>query len=716
VYDTEQVTVLDLVAEVASKTNEVVDDVNGKVSKSEMPSVYKLDDQGDFTGTICSGKMSACDIVDKFESIDTEIDGISVEKTNPLTGKHRVVKSDDVYNSWPVIIQINNSGKHIMFYASRKSHKATTIGGAVKGSKVNYKITLNDGLTWSEEKTLLFDKDIDYATFGGMYVEGDNSILLFVNENVVNEDGTTASTDNIVVKSFDEGETFENVYRLNSSPNAIVRGIGYPNYPIALSNGKLMAFKQSYDNGNAGIGVIFSSDNGNSWGEGYYAEVPSVPSISDTAWEIRCVEIFEGKIIAFGRNDLGSAYQLTSDDYGVTWTKIKTNIDEVFRAPLYPVYIEEEQLLCVYTHDRNGARLKKVTIDADYAFNNPTAYPKQEVVSYIGSQALGIDSGYLGVVRLRNYRNDVMIAYYGGNPEVGDQGTEKKTAILITYDTVNDKTSDAVNPNKFINGGLSVWQEEVSYNPVLDTPLYTASQWIYKGTATTVARSASGVYDKSIMLITGAGTNKVYQGLEGMGVSPMVASIRALDSVGDATVKLYIKYTEGAVVKEYKSEPKNLGDSAEILSFPFTPPNSDTFEPMFIGFEIVSNGDVSIYDLKLEDGYIFTGLVNDNRFIELQKCLMFLQIFDGIQSFTARADGNLMQTIHFIDKLRTPTVTIEWQGVANKARAWDGMDVGTADLTVNADTAFVRFFGTAPSGTPDYYDVDKIVVDGRYYE
>lgn len=65
--------------------NGFLEQFNQKVDKSEMPTVYKLDDTGDFTGTLCN-KKTACQIPDEIDNNRDQIQYLVSQFSDGQTG------------------------------------------------------------------------------------------------------------------------------------------------------------------------------------------------------------------------------------------------------------------------------------------------------------------------------------------------------------------------------------------------------------------------------------------------------------------------------------------------------------------------------------------------------------------------------------------------------------------------------------------------------
>lgn len=637
-----------------------------------------------------------------------------LDNNSPLVGNYRTVKAPDKYNTWAVLVQIDE-GKQICFYASGDSHKANG-GKEVAGRKVVYKITENDGLNWSDEYTMLFNSTTDYTVFGAVYVSANDSIIVFVNENLMSGE-ETIGTDYVVMKSLDGGLTFFETFRLSNSTDSDIQTLGYPNVPVVMDNGELIASKQIKVADKWGIIFMISTDNGASWNESYRAVAPIFNTLSEIPWEIRVAYIGNSKLIAIGRNDLGNPYQLNSDDYGRTWTQFTTNIIDCKQNPLFPLYFDDDNTMVLYYNDRLSNTVKKRTVDTTFIYDNPTLWSDAEIIAYTSSQANKIDSGYITAIRLRSYRRETSLGMYTNNAIVGDEDTPKDTGIVVIYDSVDKPLSPPMNENIFINGGMNVWQYGTTFTPVDDTPTYVASQWIFNGKATNVSISSSSIYNKRTMQIDMTDTSKIYQPLLGI-QSDIVTLTARLQKVLSGKVKLYLKYKVSSVYQETTllAEPHEFS-GLKTVSFTFKKPVHDLGSPIFVGIEMENGGLTQVYDMKFESGYNFTGFNIYDEHLELQKCLAYYEDFIGTLSFPPRGNLDLMYTFPYVKKRLAPTVTVNWDGNTNTARAWDGMDVGNTSLTVITYSNFVRFFGTKPvTTTPDYYDIDEIIIDGRIVE
>jgi hypothetical protein len=639
---------------------------------------------------------------------------------NPLIGRYKTVKNDTEYNSWPVLVR-TKANRFIAFYACGPSHKSNG-GKDVAGRKVCYKLSDNDGLTWSEEKVLLYKPDTDYTTFGAAALKN-GDIILFSNENTVK--GTvTVKTDYLVLRSTDNGASFSLSFRLRTdSTDPVVKTSGYPNVPVEMDNGEIIASKQINVNGKKGWGVIFSKDNGLTFQQGVKVISPTHDSYSDIPWEVRIAYIGQGRLVAMGRNDKGPLYQLNSGDYGRTWTQFTTNITDCRFNCVFPLYMADLDTITLYYNDRYSNTIKKRTAPATFIFNNPNQWNEATVIDYTSSPTTKIDSGYITSCRIRDYRNETMSCLYTTRDVFADEDTPKNTGIVIFYDTVEAPKTSITKENVFISGGFSTWQYGSSFKIADRMPIYTASQWLFQGTGTNVvAKSYSPLFNKpTLKIATGKSESwvRLYQPLISLSKNTFTLTTRMnVADDGECSVKLLLKWSkDGAQVSNTDLDKAKVVKGYKTVSFTFQCPMADLTSPVFVGLEMESKHDLFIYEMKLESGHAFTGFNEADAVADLAKASCFYEEFQGTVSFAADREGNLLHTMTFSPKVGVPEVQAFWNDEANVAGAWHNAEVGKTGLTVQAGGNFAVFSGAKPAGTtPVRYDVDKIVVDARVWD
>lgn len=655
---------------------------------------------------------------DRLDASDVHLENVAKDMDQPLVGRQKTVKTDDAYNCWPVLVK-TNTNRYVVFYASGLSHLSTG-NEDVAGRKLCYKYSDNYGVTWSDETVLFYDPNMDFATFGASSLSNGDIICFVVKKVLV--DGVTTEIDNLVIKSSDNGSNFAEVFAFSDSTDEIIRSVSYANVPVEMDNGKIIASKQVRVGGYIGLAFIFSSDNGNSWNESVTVIPPDTyTSYDQLPWEVRIAYLGGGRLLAIGRNNVGNVYQLNSSDYGQTWTRYTTNINDCRKNCLYPLFFKAENQIVLYYNDRSSNTVKKRTVDATFAFKNPTLWPEAKVITYTSSSANSADSGYITAARNNDSKPETTLCLYTTRDISTDLSTPKDTAVVVIYDSVEDQAK-TIAKNQFINGGFGVWPYGTTFNATNNTPVYTAGQWIFDGTGTnTVSRSQSSADNKRLLAINAVNSDtyvRLFQPIVGLSRTNVYTLSLKANFGSNATVKLYLRYTSSGGVVENTDVAAQFSVTSGIktLSFTFNKPSTDLDTVMFIGVEITGKATHYVYNMKLEEGYSFTGFNEENSYEEEKKCSMYYEEFNGTMSYPSRPDGNLMSTLTFERKAKVPTVTMYWNSSINTARAWTTADAGTVSLTINPGLNFARFYATKPSSTtPNYYDVNKIVVDARIY-
>lgn len=399
---------------------------------------------------------------------------------NPLLGRFKTIKEDLQYNCWPVIIR-TNTNRFIVFYGSGERHKL----GTTYGRKLCYKYSDNDGLTWSDEQVVLSNPLYDYTTYGAIALSNGH-ILCFVNAYA-----SGVTPDYYVMKSKDNGATFAEVFRFSQSADPHIRAVGFPNVPVEMDNGKLIASKNMSVSGKCGEAFIFSSDNGDTWDESVIAVPVTAPSFQDIPYEIRVAYIGGGKLIAMGRNDIGNLYQLISNDYGQTWSQHITNITDCTDGPAFPLYRQTDGTLTLYYTNRHSNTVNKRTVYAEDVFHDPSRWTDPVIIDYTSSPMTYIDGGYVTSVGLRANSKGTVSCLYTTRDIRTDDVTAKKTGVVIFFDNL-DESTPPTKRNLIINGGFDVAQRGTSFS-VAAGGQYTIDRWFSRRSSGSTGMSVSRV-------------------------------------------------------------------------------------------------------------------------------------------------------------------------------------------------------------------------------
>lgn len=214
--DTEKLTTLELASRNAQRTNELIDQVSiltdeekTKVSKSDMPSIYKLDDKGNFTGTW-----------DGLHPIQSEA-GLQSIVTNLQTDVD--VLQVDVNTLQTDVISVQNS-----FDVHKGNNELETILVKAQGNGIDDTLLVQTAIDNAPEgSTLLFMgsfKTTNVITINKrINIVGNGSNSIIESENLNNHVISVSNTDNIVIQNL-----------VLKHKNPVVRNNG--KYALFLSN------------------------------------------------------------------------------------------------------------------------------------------------------------------------------------------------------------------------------------------------------------------------------------------------------------------------------------------------------------------------------------------------------------------------------------------------------------------------------------------------
>jgi hypothetical protein len=222
----------------------------------------------------------------------------------------KIIRSNDgKYNSWPVIAKAPN-GDILVFYNKGSQH----VNGDPTRAVV-YKRSNDLGMTWSDEVPILNDT-YDDAIFS-VCTTSAGTIIVIIRRVI----SSTENYDQVVMRSTDNGDTWSAPVPISVLPVSTISVS-----PIIEVEGHgLMA---SFNDRPYSCELIWSTDDGVTWGNRQTITTPADPN--DAPLECRFVYIGNGKIFGIGRTNVEGAglFQLKSEDYGATWTILRTNITD----------------------------------------------------------------------------------------------------------------------------------------------------------------------------------------------------------------------------------------------------------------------------------------------------------------------------------------------------------------------------------------------------
>ena len=277
------------------------------------------------------------------------------------------------YNSWPMIQALG--GKLVCAYSRGSAH---SIGEGCRG--VFAKVSCDGGKTWSEETRVVNNTDVGEVTIGkGLDDKG--AMLLWVrNWGKIRRHDLYRTTD---------GVSFERIASPALDPMPIqitdvfhVPDVGQMSFWFAGDYRK--------SNGNS-WGTLTSKDNGRTWTQ---RTVENGLAKMEWPTEQSAAYIGDGRILAIARTERGGRcqFQLTSTDYGKTWTRRKTNITDVLESTPSLVFSPETGLVANYYYQRGARKLKCRVAKAGDVFSDSESWPPPETLEE-GMEERDYDAG-----------------------------------------------------------------------------------------------------------------------------------------------------------------------------------------------------------------------------------------------------------------------------------------------------------------------------------
>jgi len=296
------------------------------------------------------------------------------------------------YNSWPMIQALG--GKLVCAYSRGSAH---SIGEGCRG--VFAKVSCDGGRTWSEETCVVNDPDVGEVTIG-KGLDGNGAMLLWVRNW-----GKTRRHD---LYRTTDGVSFERI----ASPTLDPMPIQITDV-FSVPGAGLMSFWFAGDyrkgDGNS-WGTLTSADNGRTWTQ---RTVESGLAKMEWPTEQSAAYIGDGRILAIARTERGGRcqFQLTSTDYGKTWTRRKTNITDVLESTPSLVFSPETGLVANYYYQRGARKLKRRVANANDVFLNPESWPPPETFAE-GEEERDYDAGNVNATFADSVHH---LAFYTGS-------------------------------------------------------------------------------------------------------------------------------------------------------------------------------------------------------------------------------------------------------------------------------------------------------------
>lgn len=305
-----------------------------------------------------------------------------------------VVEEGKGYNSWPMIQSVGN--RLVCAYSSGAGH---SIGEGARG--VFARVSDDGGRTWSARVTVANDPGEGEVTIGK------------------GRDGTGAML--LWVRCYGGAKKHHDLYRTTDGL-AFTRLASPALDPMpmqitdifAVPGRGLMCLWFAGDYGKEprqSWGTLVSADDGRTWRQ---RTVERGLLRRDWPTEPSAVVLRDGRILALARSeDPGTQFQLLSTDGGETWTKRRTNIEDVNQSTPSLVYDPATDMLANYHFHRGPGALKRRIGVASAVAAEPTAWPQGETIAW-GNRERAYDSGNANAAVTADGRH--FVAYYAGTP------------------------------------------------------------------------------------------------------------------------------------------------------------------------------------------------------------------------------------------------------------------------------------------------------------
>ena len=296
------------------------------------------------------------------------------------------------YNCWPMIQSIGN--RLVCVYTVGKFHDTSEKG---RGAYARYS---DDGAkSWSER--ILIDESPEYGTSSiGKGMDSDGNALFWIRRMNANP--------RMALYRTSDGKSFELISTPPLDPNPMqITDIFHT--PDGL---ECLWFSDDYsdDNDNKSWGALVSKDNGLTWEQRVIER--DLPK-KDWPTEPSVAVIGDGCLLAIARSEIegGHQFQLTSYDWGKTWTKSITNIDDVLQSTPSLIYDRNKSLIYNYYYQRGAGLLKVRIASVKDILEDGSAWPEPRILAE-GGRERPYDSGNANAVAInaRHY-----ITYYSGD-------------------------------------------------------------------------------------------------------------------------------------------------------------------------------------------------------------------------------------------------------------------------------------------------------------
>ena len=296
------------------------------------------------------------------------------------------------YNCWPMIQPVGN--RLVCIYTIGKHHDPWEKGRAA------FSRYSDDGAkTWSEK--VLIDQDAGYGTSSiGKGVDKDGNALFWIRR--------LDAERRMALYRTSDGKNFEllSTPYLHPKPMQVTDIFHIPDAMACLW------FSDDYNHENAdkSWGILISTDNGATWEQ---RVIEDCLRIDEWPTEPSVAVLGDGRLLAIARSegDTGYQFQLTSSDWGRTWTRCRTNITDVRESTPSLIFDKASRKIYNYYYQRGPGLLKMRVADADKIFTAPESWPKAKIIARGGTKRPWDSGNANAVVCGRKH----FITYYSGD-------------------------------------------------------------------------------------------------------------------------------------------------------------------------------------------------------------------------------------------------------------------------------------------------------------
>lgn len=296
------------------------------------------------------------------------------------------------YNCWPMLQAVGN--RLVCVYTIGKEHDP-----GEKGRAAFSRFSDDGGVSWSDRKPLFRDLRCGTSSIGKGLDDGGAALFWIRRLGIEPRMALYRTAD---------GVDFELLSTPALSPNAMqVTDI------FKIPDGLMcLWFSDDYSRSkaNKSWGTLTSRDNGVTWEQRViedglgYPDWPTEPSVA---------VLGDGRLLCIARCEggTGAQFQLTSSDWGMSWSRSRTNIADVQESTPSLVFDPETGIVRNYYYQRGAGLLKCRTAVAESVFAKPLSWPDPVVVAYGGTDR-PYDSGNANALR---FGNEDIVVYYTGD-------------------------------------------------------------------------------------------------------------------------------------------------------------------------------------------------------------------------------------------------------------------------------------------------------------